>query len=70
MRSAHIEEITSEITPGATHSNVFAQHGIPGLAIGAGCRNPHRNDEYLVIDEMVGAALTLVYLLDATRNSI
>lgn len=56
----------AELSPGATHANVFNQRGIPAVVLGAGGRNPHQTDEYVIIHEMVKAAETLVHYLTAT----
>lgn len=65
MRAASIENPKADITPGATHANVFNQHGVPTVVLGAGGRNPHATNEYVIIDEMVKAAEVLVHFLAA-----
>jgi tripeptide aminopeptidase len=36
----------------STHSNIFNEKGIESVVIGAGCRNPHTREEYLIISEL------------------
>ena len=45
-----------ESCDGSTHSNLYNANGIESVVIGAGARNPHAHDEYLVISEMTEAA--------------
>ncbi|MFA5879295.1 MAG: M20/M25/M40 family metallo-hydrolase [Candidatus Margulisiibacteriota bacterium] len=52
----------STVTSGATHANVFNIHNIPALVIGAGCRNPHQNTEYLVKEDLYNAIAILLAL--------
>ncbi len=50
---------------GATHANVFNEKGFESVVIGAGCRNPHAKDEYLIIDELEQAAEIITNYLKA-----
>ncbi|MFA5022454.1 MAG: M20/M25/M40 family metallo-hydrolase [Patescibacteria group bacterium] len=52
-------------TPAATHSNIIGGLGIPAVVLGAGGRNHHSLNELLIVEEMVGAAQTLVEFLRA-----
>lgn len=55
---------TCESCDGSTHSNIFNERGFESVVIGAGCRNPHAHDEYLVISELEEAAEIITrYLL-------
>lgn len=50
---------------GATHANIFNEKGFESVVIGAGCRNPHANDEYLIIEEMELASEIIANYLKA-----
>jgi|GEM_PF-1423004 len=50
---------------GSTHANIFNEKGIESAVIGAGCRNPHSRDEYLIISELEKAAEIIINYLSA-----
>jgi len=46
------KDFKTESCDGSTHANIYNQYGIESVVIGAGCRNPHAKNEYLVIAEL------------------
>lgn len=65
MKQAKVKDAKPQRIYGATHANVINALDIPAVVLHAGGHKPHSVDEYLVIDEMVGAACVLVEALKA-----